>query len=68
MVNLQKAKNHIWFNLIYNMFSKIKIKYHKKIIINFKCKIFKQLEPYKFKTRDFWSLGYMLLEIFNNIT
>ena len=62
MVNLQKAKNHIWFNLIYNMFSKIKIKYHTKIIIQFK-----QLKPYKFKTCDFWSLGYMLLKIFNNI-
>ena len=45
------------------MFSKIKIKYHTKIISQFK-----QLKPYKFKTCDFWSLGYMLLEILNNIT
>ena len=34
IVNLQKSKNYIYVNLIYNIFSKINIKYLTNIIIN----------------------------------
>ena len=36
IVNLQKSKNYIYVNLIYNIFSKINLKYLTNIIINLK--------------------------------
>ena len=45
MVNLQNSKNYIYVNLIYNIFSKINIKYLTNITINLKMQDIKQLEP-----------------------